>query len=566
MKKNSIYIIISVVIGLLLGYLIFGKESSSHQHNHATTSEEVWTCSMHPQIRQSEPGECPICGMDLIPAGSMSDGLSPEQFKMTANALALANVQTTIVNGETESDDHVISLSGKITSNEEGIAVQTSYFEGRVERLHINYDGQLVQKGQLLATIYAPELVAAQQELLTAINLKESQPKLYHAVRNKLKLWKLSDKQINSIEDSGKVRENFPIYATVSGTVLELMSAEGDYLKEGQPIAKVSSLKTVWAEFDVYESQLSQFKKGQSIDIATNAYPDKTFKSKIVFIDPILNEATRTVNIRATLDNKNKLFKPGMFVSGKITPIDDSNIASKLLVPSSAVMWTGERSLVYVKVNADEPVFEMREVNLGKRVGAQIEIRSGLESGEEIVTHGTFTVDAAAQLQGKKSMMNRISTIKTETDSDKKYLPIAFQKTFLEGLSTYFEMKDALVNSNHERVIYFTNQLLESFDKADVSLLNDEQTKLFTDSRMMIEQIGSSSTIDMQRKYFITLNNSMVDLTLQLQKVAQPIYVQKCPMANENNGAIWLSLQQEVKNPYYGSMMLKCGSVIDVVE
>ena len=565
MKKSSIYIIISVAIGLLLGYLIFGKESSSHQHNHATALEEVWTCSMHPQIRQSEPGECPICGMDLIPARSISDGLSPEQFKMTPNALALANVQTTIVNGDTESGDHVISLSGKITSNEEGIAVQTSYFEGRVERLHINYDGQLVQKGQLLATIYAPELVAAQQELLTAINLKESQPKLYQAVRNKLKLWKLSDKQINSIEDSGKVRENFPIYATVSGTVLELMSVEGDYLKKGQPIAKVSSLKTVWAEFDVYESQLSQFKKGQSIDISTNAYPDKTFKSQIVFIDPVLNEATRTVNIRTTLDNKNKLFKPGMFVSGKVTSVDDSNTASKLLVPSSAVMWTGERSLVYVKVNADEPVFEMREVNLGNRVGVQIEIRSGLESGEEIVTHGTFTVDAAAQLQGKKSMMNQMST-KINADSNKNYLPVAFQKTFLEGLSTYFEMKDALVNSNHERVIYFTNQLLESFDKADVSLLNTEQNQVFTNSKTMIQKIGSSSTIDMQRKYFIALNNSIVDLTLQLQKVAQPIYVQKCPMANENNGAIWLSLQQEVKNPYYGNMMLKCGSVIDVIE
>ena len=137
--------------------------------------------------------------------------------------------------------------------------------------------GQEIQKGQLLATIYSPELVAAQQELLTASSLKESQPQLYNAVRNKLKLWKLSNDQINSIETSGKVKENFPVYATVSGTVSEVMSSEGDYLKKGQPIAKVSNLSTVWAEFDAYESQLSQFKKGQKISIATNAYPNKTF-------------------------------------------------------------------------------------------------------------------------------------------------------------------------------------------------------------------------------------------------------------------------------------------------
>jgi len=131
--------------------------------------------------------------------------------------------------------------------NEEANATQASYFDGRIERLNVNYEGQEISKGQLLATIYSPELVAAQQELLTAASLKETQPELYNAVRNKLKLWKLSEKQINTIEASGKVTENFPVYATVSGTVSEVMSAEGDYVKKGQPIAKVSNLNTVWA-------------------------------------------------------------------------------------------------------------------------------------------------------------------------------------------------------------------------------------------------------------------------------------------------------------------------------
>ncbi|MEN8789760.1 MAG: efflux RND transporter periplasmic adaptor subunit, partial [Flavobacteriaceae bacterium] len=263
MKRTSIYLAVAAFLGLLAGYLIFGDSNtekekiSAHEHT-GEVADQMWTCSMHPQIMQPEPGDCPICGMDLIPTASKADGLTPGQFALTDNALALANIQTTVVGKETAGEDNTISLSGKIAVNEEAIAVQASYFEGRIERLNVNYAGQEVRKGQLLASIYSPELVAAQQELLTTVSLKESQPQLYQAVRNKLKLWKLSENQIKGIESSGKVTEYFPVYATVSGTVSEVISAEGDYIKKGQPILKVSNLNTVWAEFDAYESQLSE--------------------------------------------------------------------------------------------------------------------------------------------------------------------------------------------------------------------------------------------------------------------------------------------------------------------
>lgn len=215
---------------------------------------------MHPQIMQPEPGDCPICGMDLIPAESSSDGLLADQFKLTENAMALANIQTSRV-GAGIDGDNLVKLSGKITENEEANTVQVSYFSGRIERLNVNSTGEQVRNGQLLATIYSPELYAAQQELLTAASLKESQPALYNAVRNKLKLWKLSDKQINQIEASGNVNENVPVYATVSGTVTEKLVQQGDYVKQGQPLLKIANLSTVWAEFDVYENQIDLFQK-----------------------------------------------------------------------------------------------------------------------------------------------------------------------------------------------------------------------------------------------------------------------------------------------------------------
>ncbi|MBT8210890.1 MAG: efflux RND transporter periplasmic adaptor subunit, partial [Eudoraea sp.] len=407
MKKNVIYIGLALLAGLFLGYLFFGGQKDEvHEHEQELASEQLWTCSMHPQIMQPEPGDCPICGMDLIPAASEQGALSYGQFSMSEKAMALADIQTVVVGTKDADGNNGLTLSGKIVVNDETVAVQPSYFQGRIEQLHVNFKGQEVRKGQLLATLYSPELVAAQQELLTAASLKSTQPQLYQAVRSKLKLWKLSDSQIDKIEKSGSVLENFPVYAMQSGTVSEVLAAEGDYIKEGQPLVRLSNLNTVWAAFDAYENQLSQLKVGQKISIKANAYPDKTYDAVVSFIDPVLNNKTRTLNLRATLNNKNQLFKPGMFISGTIAQNAGDQKDEMLMVPTSAVMWTGERSLVYVKTLPNQPVFEMREVTLGDRVGERYAIISGLREGEEIVTNGTFTVDAAAQLLGKKSMMN----------------------------------------------------------------------------------------------------------------------------------------------------------------
>src|SRR5690606_24009738 len=319
MNKNIIYIISALLIGLAVGYFAFGGSAPSseseeaHEHEHAAEANQMWTCSMHPQIMQPEPGDCPLCGMELIPAEEGSEGLSPNEIRMTENAMALANIQTSIIGAATTTEGRTITLSGKIMRNEEANTVQASYFEGRIEKLHVNFTGENVRKGQLLATIYAPSLVNTQQELITTASMKHMQPELYQAVRNKLKLWKLSEKQINQIEASGKVQEVFPIYATVSGTVTEKLADEGDYVSQGQPILRLSNLNSVWAMFDAYENQISMIKVGQEIKVSTNAYPEKEYTAKISFIDPILNTSSRTIAVRATLNNAGGILKPGMF-------------------------------------------------------------------------------------------------------------------------------------------------------------------------------------------------------------------------------------------------------------
>ncbi|MEC8831890.1 MAG: efflux RND transporter periplasmic adaptor subunit, partial [Bacteroidota bacterium] len=461
-KENIIYIGIAVVVGLLAGYLIFGGNtetttSDEHDHSAEIASGEMWTCSMHPQIMQPEPGSCPICGMDLIPADNGGEGLAVNQIKMTENAMVLAGVETVMVGSGVSGGDSV-KISGKVAINQESDAVQSAYFDGRIESISINFEGEEVRKGQKLATIYAPALVSAQQELLTAGKLKESQPQLYKAVRNKLKLWKLSDAQIDQIESSGQVLENFPVYANVSGVVSEIMVEEGDYIKTGSPLVKVANLNSVWAIFDAYENQLSLFKEGQTLDVSTNSYPNETFTAKVSFVAPLLNKQTRTLEVRVELDNKNGMLKPGMFVQAEVE-VANKRDGEALTIPESAVLWTGMRSLVYVQPNQNSSTFEMREVELGNLMNGSYVVNSGLQSGEMIVAKGTFTVDAAAQLQGKKSMMNQKGTAMQKGHEGHSEMGNGMKMEFSQEvaskfgdlLKVYLDLKDALVASNQDQ-------------------------------------------------------------------------------------------------------------------
>ena len=572
--KNYIAYIGILIAGLFLGWLFFGNSSSKeagHNHSEMVSENQLWTCSMHPQIMQPEAGDCPICGMDLIPAEIGADGLSPNEFKLTKNAMALANIQTSVV-GNASVDGNAIKLSGKIRENEDANVVQASYFSGRIERLNISAIGEEVQQGQLLATIYSPELFSAQQELITASSLKESQPALYNAVRNKLKLWKISESQINQIETSGKVIQNFPIYATVSGTVSEKLAEQGDYVKQGQALLKITNLNTVWAVFDVYENQIGLLKKGQDITVTANAYPNEKFKKQVDFINPTMNLETRTVDLRVVLDNSNRNFKTGMFVEGVIENTT-SNSEQNLSIPSSAVLWTGERSVVYLKTNPNEPIFMMREVVLGKQVGEQYEVIDGLNNGDEIVTNGTFTVDASAQLQGKKSMMNRDGgkTITGHEDhnmvniNEKMDFNSNVEKSFQPVIDAYMNLKDALIQSDAS----LASSKSEAFRKAleEIPVSQREQTHdYWSVLHKTSKGINGNMSLEYQRKQFQTISDKLIEMVRNFDEVNGRLYVQFCPMADNDNGAFWLSKEEQVLNPYYGDKMLKCGSIKQIIE
>lgn len=587
MKKYRFYLG-TLVVGLFLGWLFFGNlsnENKIHKHIDITDKNEIWSCAMHPQIMRVEAGDCPICGMDLISLETPTDGLSADQFKLTANAMALANIETSIV-GFGKNDLNAIKLSGKITENEEANIVQVSYFSGRIETLNISFTGEEVFKGQLLATIYSPELYAAQQELITALSLKSTQPEIYKAVRTKLKLWKLSEIQIKQIETLGKVQQFFPIYATVSGTVSEKLVAQGEVVKKGQPLFKIINLNTVWANFDVYENQINRFKKGQEIAVTTNAYPSKIYKGTVDFIGPILNSNTRTVTLRVVLSNKKGMFKPGMFVEGEIKTIN-SKTTEVIAIPSSAVLWTGKRSVVYLKATINESVFEIREITLGNKNGSTYEVLSGLNTGDEIVTNGTFTVDAAAQLQGKKSMMNKKGgvsmtgheghiamngSVNKVPKNNSVGLDVSkeFQHQLKEVLNEYIALKDAFVKEESNNIISQSEKIGAILSKVDMKLLENKEAQTFWMSlekqlRVAVSSILKTTAIKEQRNHFKQVSASLIE-AVKVFGVNEKVFVAFCPMADSNKGAYWLSKEEKVINPYFGNAMLTCGEIKQVID
>lgn len=573
LQKIAVYSIV-LALGLVLGKFIFSKTSTNiaattTDTEASATHQEMWTCSMHPQIMQPEFGDCPLCGMDLIVAEQGNDGLSPNQFKLTKNAIALANIQTTTV-GEVlqENENNTVGLSGKVVVNEEVNAIQVSHLAGRIEKLYINYVGEKVSRGQRLASIYSPELFSAQQELLTAVHLKEAQPELYKAVRNKLKLWKFSNSQIDAIETANKVQENISIYATESGTVTEKLAERGDYVAKGQPLLKLANYQSVWADFDIYEHQISAFKEGQSITVKAKAFPNKTFSAKVTYIDPVVDVNKRTVTLRTKLTNKKGLLKPGMFVNGEVqVEKNDPNQAIK--IPATAIMWTGKRSVVYVKTNPDEPVFEMREVLIGNQSNSMYEILGGLKSGEEVVTNGVFTVDASAQLLGKQAMMNHT---KGTIEMPKKRFKVSakFKKQLNTAVNTYITIKDALIQHDSLTVFKTSEKLKTNLSKINSGLLNETKAKeqWKTLNKVMsasANTMQNTTNLSVQRKQFKSLSAHLIE-AVETFGVNKTLYSQYCPMADNDTGGYWLSTEEKILNPYFGDMMLSCGEVKQTIE
>jgi len=454
-----------VIVGLVVGWLVRGLffpapgapgMAATGTGTHMEEPATIWTCSMHPQVQLSEPGDCPLCGMDLIPLETTTASAA-RQLEVTPEARALMKVRTHEV--ERRFVEAEVRMVGKLDYDETRLASITSWVSGRLDRLFVDFTGVEVQRGDHLVDLFSPKLYAAQTELLQAKEGAERSGSLatLDAARERLGQLGLTDRQIEEVEARGTASDHMTIHAPMGGIVVHKLATQGMYVEEGTHIYTIADLDRLWVKLDAYESDLLWLHYGQTVEFTTPAYPGELFVGTIAFIDPVVDDTTRTIKVRVNVENTDGRLKPNMFVSAVVRTnvaaggkVMDPDLAGKwicpmhpevvrdvqgecdvcgmnlvttesmgyvpaeagedempLVIPRTAPLVTGKRAVVYVELpDTDMPTYEGREVVLGPRAGDWYLVVSGLEEGERVVTHGNFKIDSALQIQAKPSMMS----------------------------------------------------------------------------------------------------------------------------------------------------------------
>lgn len=563
--KNILFLLGAGIIGMIIGALIWGNDAADTSTPKATSQPTAWTCSMHPQIKQPTEGLCPICGMDLVPASTVKQNTDPTIMQLSPEALQLAKVQTATVAASPA--QKTITMNGIVTADERRQFTQTAHFSGRIEQLYVNYTGAEVAAGQPLAAIYSPELVMAQKELLEAKRFATVNPTLLEAARNKLMQWKLTAAQIAVIEQEEMVRESFPILADRSGVITKKYVNFGDHLMTGAPMYDMTDLSVLWVLFDAYPEDVAWLQEGDEVTLSFTGVPGIQRTATIDFIDPVVDPQTRVLHVRVVIDNADGKLRPAMQVVGQVSASQPGD-TPKRVVPRSAVLWTGERSVVYVQLPGnEEPAFQLREVTLGTSLNDAYVVIDGLAEGEEIVVEGTYFLDAASALEDKPSMMNTTAGLYPSAFSgfpdysDK--IPTKLSGQLANITRSYLDLQRALVEADVGAAQMAASALLAALP-GEASFSGSMAEAYWTTQRNSLhtnaQHIYSAQTVDQQREAFIPLSIAMIRTTLAFG-IKDTLYLVYCPMANNDEGAYWLSEANEVLNPYFGDMMLRCGSV-----
>lgn len=671
--KRIITIIILLLVAFFLGLFLGGGGSETpiteeiHDHSATQNQSEIWTCSMHPQIRMPEPGQCPICGMDLILASSGDDEETRErELKFSSTAIKLADIQTAVV--ERSFIPVEIRLVGKMDYDETSVNNITAWVPGRIDQLFVDYTGITVKKGDHMASLYSPELLTAQEELIQAIrsvkefknssmkSMRDTAQETLTATREKLRLWGLTKEQVDGIEKRGKAIDHMTIYSPMSGIVVKKNVEEGAYVKTGTKLYTVADMSRLWVKLDAYESDLVWLRYGQEVNIETEAYPGEIFKGTISFIDPVLDTKTQTVKVRVNVPNKNEKLKPGMFVrsviharvaqSGKVmdqalagkwicpmhpeevedrkgscdicgmplvtaeslgyaTVNDMSKETAPFVIPASAPLITGKRVVVYIAHPDKEGIFEGREITLGPRVGDHYIVNNGLHEGDKVVTNGNFKIDSALQIQAKPSMMSpdggvaqsghanhgdmtaQAKTTKQGTTRDREAeeqmketkitaaikkveVPTLFRDQIDTVLTAYFTIQSDLSRDDSLEVQKHGGMLLKGLDKVDMALLKGPEHMIWMKDLAVLDKQGNAikGTIDIkvQREAFHLMTETLKSVIKRFGTGGTHTITQfHCPMAFGGKGADWLQNNKELRNPYFGEMMLKCGEETDTL-
>ncbi|MBN2326837.1 MAG: efflux RND transporter periplasmic adaptor subunit [Candidatus Omnitrophica bacterium] len=544
------------------------------QHEHDANEKPVgYACAMNCVPPLPEPGKCPVCGMEMQPVYDNHNGKdetnTQRTLSITEEARALADIQTSVV--EKKPAKKKIRLVGQLAIDPSRRMHISADVGGRIDRLYARFDGDVVQKGQDLVLFYSPELLAVQQEFLQALrsfnglssstlkSVRESSRMAVDAARERLHLAGLTKNQIDEMAQSNQAQVSVVLKAPMGGTVIQRHSEEGEYVNKGEHIVTIADLSVIWCELEAYESDLIWMEVGRPAAFTTPALPGQTFSGRIAYIDPILKPETRTVRVRVNVDNSKGLLKPGMYVTAAIQASLHGG-EPQLMIPDGAPLITGERAVVYLEVpGREKPTYEGREITLGSKTQDGYIVKEGLQEGDVVVTRGAFQIDSALQIIARPSMMNPgegssaagrheqgHAAMQMENEPPQENESSVISRSFLETAAPiYLDIQQALAGDDFKQANAAWKRLYQEWKNPPEFM-----------------QAGNKAgDISALRASFHDLS---ILLAASLQKhgnpTSQTLHLTHCTMAFDFKGADWVQAGGEVRNPYFGSEMLMCGT------
>lgn len=399
---------IVVFVALLLSAVACQHKSGSKK----PADVDYYTCTMHPSVHAEVPGKCPICGMELVPV-KKKDASTGRQagrggIEQTTHAFVVPverqqQIGVTYAAVERTPLHHSVRAVGIVEPDLQRRWAFVARVDGYVQQVFVTSPGEIVEKDAPLISIYSPDLVTTQRELVMLLRMRDDAKTpearrgpehLITAAKSRLQQWNVTGEQIASLERERTTEETLTLRSPFRGIVQEVAVRQGGSVKVGDRLVDVADLSVVWVWAEFYENELSMIRQGQRLDVTSKSYPGESFEGQIAVVSPFIDSAKRTARVRIDIPNRDFKLRPGMYADAVL----GMNMGEGLTVPTGAVMPTGTRSVVFVDKGAGK--LEPRIVQLGQQYDDRFEVKSGVTEGERVVASANFLIDAESRVQG----------------------------------------------------------------------------------------------------------------------------------------------------------------------
>ena len=544
----------------------------------SSDGHQYYTCGMHPWVVLPHPGNCPICGMKLVP-------LDPAKFsgEVTIDPVVSQNIGVRVEKVEEGSTSGSIRTVGTVTYDETLLADVNLKVSGWIEHLNVDYLGAPVKRGQVLFSVYSPELYAAQGEYLLAYKASQraksgTSPaasglasQLLDPARTKLGLYDVGPAALRALEARGKPLKTISISSPQNGVVIEKQAFEGMRVTPGTTAYRIADLSRVWVMATIYEYQSRQIELGQQATMTLTYLPGEKFEGKVVYIYPFLEEQTRQLKVRLEFENPDQKLKPGMYAT---VVFAGTKTESRALVSRSAVIDTGERQVAFVAKG--EGRFEPRTVHMGAETDdGKVEILDGLRPGEQVVVSGQFLIDSEARMREALAKMMKGTPASEATkpqapavESSSIQLPEAANHALGAVIDGYLAVGHALAQDDTTDLGVSARKMAEAMDALLATQVPDEPHFWHEHAeakgvKQGAQALARANTVAEARATYATLS---ADVSRLLHTTGVPKNYEKklvdahCPMypANSKKGSVWVQPKGSIRNPYFGQAMLTC--------